>query len=146
MSQSVIETGIVGTLRLHADFDEDNCKLYDRRPMNKGLARVVVISYDNVTNEQVTLQYERRTWAYNVDILVPWRGDLTELDTRVATEAQKVIDILAAYPRLNGTSGVQRADFTNSNKPDLIMERKGAYRGRRHILTVLEIVNPGRAE
>ena len=146
MSQSVIEAGIVGTIRLHADFDADNCKLYDRRPLGKGLARVVVVSYDSVSTEQITIKMERRTWVYNVDVLVPWRGELAELDTRVGVETQKVIDTLAAYPRLNATANVQRADFSNSARPDLIMEKKGVYRGRRHTLNVLEIVDPGRAE
>jgi hypothetical protein len=146
MSQTVIEAGIITTIRKHADFDDTNCNLYDRRPMAKGLARVVVVSYDSVTSEQITIQMERRTWVYNVDVMVPWRGDLVELDTRVAVETQKVIDTLAAYPRLSATANVQRADLSAAARPDLIMERKGVYRGRRHTLNVLEIVNPGRTE
>jgi len=146
MSQTTIESGIVGTIRLHADFDADNCKLYDRRPLGKGLPRLVVVSYGSVSDEQITIRMIRRTWVYNVDVLVPWRGELTELDTRVGVETQKLIDTLAAYPRLNATANVQRADFSNSARPDLIMESKGVYRGRRHILNVLEYVNPGRVE
>ena len=146
MSQTTIEAGIVNTIRLHADFDADNCKLYDRRPLGKGLPRLAVVSYDSVTDEQITIRMVRRIWVYNVDVLVPWRGEIAELDTRVAVETQKVIDTLAAYPRLNATANVQRADFSSSARPDLIQERKGVYRGRRHILNVLEIVDPGRAE
>jgi len=146
MSQATIEAGIIATIIKHADFDADNTKLYDRRPMGKGKARVVVVSYNTHRKEPLTLQMERRTWTYNVDVLVPWRGDLTELDTRVGTETQKVIDTLAAYPKLDGVTGVQRTDVTLSNAPDLVQERKGGYRGRRHFLDVKEIVNPGRVE
>lgn len=147
MSQAEIEAGIMTTIRKHADFDEDNCKLYDRRPMNKGLARVVVVSFDNVSAaEQITIRSERRTWSFNVDVLVPWRGELPELDTRVGVETQKIIDTLAAWPRLSATTGVQRADLVTGSKADLIMERKGIYRGRRHTLNVLEIVTVGRSE
>lgn len=146
MSQTTIEAGIVASIQLHADFDADNCKLYDRRPLGKGLARVVVISYNSHSSEQITIQMERRKWNYNVDVLVPWRGDLVELDTRVAVETQKVLDILAQYPRLNGTAGVQRTDLITGAKPDLMQDRKGVYRGRRHTLEVLEFVNPGRSE
>jgi len=146
MSQATIEAGIISTITQHADFDTDNTKLYDRRPMNKGKARVVVVSYNTHRKEQLTLQMERRTWTYNVDVMVPWRGDMTELDGRVGTETQKVIDTLAKYPKLNGVTGIQRTDVTLSNTPDIIQERKGGYRGRRHFLDVLEIVNPGRVE
>ena len=92
------------------------------------------------------MKMERRIWTYNVDVMVPWRGDLTELDTRVGTETQKVIDTLAKYPKLNAVAGVQRTDVTLTNMPDLIQEKKGGYRGRRHFLDVLEIVDPGRLE
>lgn len=146
MSQTTIEAGIVDTITQHADFDTDNTKLYDRRPMGKGKSRAVIVSYNQVRREQLTLQFERRIWTYNIDVMVPWRGDLTELDTRVATETQKVIDILAKYPKLNGVSGVQRTDMTLSQTPDLLQETKAGYRGRRHFLDVLENVNPGRVE
>jgi len=146
MSQATIEAGIISTITKHADFDSDNTKLYDRRPMGKGKARVVVVSYNTHRKEQLTLQMERRTWTYNVDVLVPWRNDMTELDGRVGTETQKVIDTLAKYPKLNAVAGIQRTDVTLSNTPDLVQEKKGGYRGRRHFLDVLEIVNPGRVE
>lgn len=146
MGQATIEAGIISTITQHADFDTDNTKLYDRRPMGKGKARVVVVSYNSHRKEQITLRIERRIWTYNVDVMVPWRGDLTELDTRVGTETQKVIDTLAAYPKLNGVAGVQRTDVTLTNTPDLIQEKKGGYRGRRHFLEVREIVDPGRVE
>ena len=146
MTQATIEAGIIATIIKHADFDADNTKLYDRRPMGKGKPRVVVVSYNSHRKEQLTLQLERRIWTYNVDVMVPWRGDLTELDTRVGVETQKVIDILAAYPKLNAVAGVQRTDVTLANTPDLIQEKKGGYRGRRHFLEVREIIDPGRLE
>ncbi|GAG24484.1 unnamed protein product, partial [marine sediment metagenome] len=79
-------------------------------------------------------------------VMVPWRKDLTELFIRVGTETQKVIDTLAAYPKLNAVAGVQRTDLLLTNTPDIIQARKGAYRGRRHFLDVLEIIDPGRLE
>lgn len=146
MSQATVEAGIISTILLNGEFTATNTKLYDRRPLAKGLSKVVVVSYNSDSREQLTLQVERRKWNYNVDVLVPWRGELTELDIRVGVEAAKVIAVLGSHPRLNGTTGVQRADVSTVARPDLIMEAKGVYRGRRHTLEVLEYVNPGRAE
>jgi len=146
MSQSIIEAGIIRTIKLHADFDDTNCYIYDKRALGKGLARLVVVSYALLRKEELTIQLERRIWTYNVDVLVPWRGSLTELDTRVGTETQKVIDTLASYPHLNATANVQKALMTASPTADVITERKGAYRGRRHALEVYEISDPGRLE
>jgi hypothetical protein len=146
MSQATVEAGIVATIKLHADFDDTNCYLYDRRALGKGLARLVIVSYSTHRREPLTLQVDRRIWTFFVDVMVPWRGQLTELDTRVGTETQKVIDTLAKYPRLNGTANIQRTDLTLSAFPDVISEKRGTYRGRRHTLDVLEVYNPGRAE
>ena len=146
MSQAIIEAAIIATIKQHADFDDTNCYLYDKRALGKGLARLVVVSYGQHRREELTLQLERRIWTYNVDVLVPWRGELTELDIRVGTETQKVIDTLAKYPRLNGVADVQKAIMTQSVTTDVITERKGGYRGRRHAVDVLEIYDPQRAE
>jgi hypothetical protein len=146
MSQAVIEAGIIATIKLHADFDDTNCFIYDKRALGKGLARLVIVTYAQMRREPVSLKIERRIWTYNVDVLVPWRGELSELDTRVGTETQKVIDILAKYPRLNGAANVQRTDMTLSSIPDVVSHRKGVYRGRRHALDVREIFDPQRAE
>ena len=146
MSQATVEAGIIATIITHADFSADNTKLYDRRPLGKGLARVVIVSYNQHRTEQLTLSMERWIWTYNIDVMVPWRGELAELDTRVGTETQKVVDTLAKYPKLGAVAGIQRTDLTLSNTPDLIQEPKGGYRGRRHFLEVQEIVNPGRLE
>ena len=146
MSQATIEAGIVATLITHADFSAANTKLYDRRTLGKGLARLVIVSYNQHRTEQLTLSMERWIWTYNIDVMVPWRGELTELDTRVGTETQKVVDTLAKYPKLGAVAGIQRTDLTLSNTPDLIQESKGGYRGRRHFLEIIEIVNPGRLE
>lgn len=146
MSQATVEAGIVDTIQQHADFNVNNCKLYDRRTIGKGFDRLVVVSYNTHRREELTLQSERRIWTYNVDVLVPWRGELFELDQRVGTETQKVIDSLAKYPRLNGVANIQKTIMTVSNFPDIVQARKGSYRGRRHFLDVWEIFDPGRAE
>lgn len=144
--QRTIEVAIVDTIKLHADFDATNCYAYDRRALGKGLARLVVIHYATHRREPLTIQVDRRIWSFSVDVLVPWRGQLAEMDERVGTETDKVIGILAKYPRLNGTADIQRTDMTVSNTPDVLMERKGFYRGRRHNLDILEIFDPVRAE
>jgi len=146
MSQRVIEDAVVAVIKLHDDFDDTNCFAYDKRALGKGLDRLVVVSFGQIRQESISLRMKRRVWSFNVDVLVPWRGELTELDTRVGTETQKVIDILAKYPRLNGTANVQRTDMTLSPTADVISHRKGAYRGRRHSLDVLEFYDPQRAE
>lgn len=146
MSQAVIEAAIVATIQIHADFDATNCYAYDKRALGKGLDRLVVVSYAQHRRGGLTLTIDQRTWTHNVDVFVPWRGELAELDSRVGAETQKVVDILAKYPRLNATAGVTRTDMILSAIPDVLTERRGTYRGRRHSLEVLETYDAQRAE
>lgn len=145
-SQRTIEDAIVATVKLHADFNNDNVFVYNKRALGKGLSRLVIVSYQIHRREALTLTIDRRIWSFNVDVLVPWRGQLAEMDKSVGTETQKVIDILAKYPRLNGTADIQRTNLIASNTPDVLTERKGFYRGRRHTLEVLEVYDPVRVE
>jgi hypothetical protein len=146
MTQATVEAGIISTITQHADFDSDNAKLYDWRIIGKGLARYCVVSYNTHRREELTLRTERRTWSFNIDVFVPWKGEMDELNTRIGTETQKIVDTLAKYPRLNGTANIQRTVMTVSNTPDVMMARRGRYRGRRHQLDVYEIFEPGRLE
>ena len=146
MSQATIEAGIVTAITKHADFDSDNTKVNDRRPLAKGLARVVYVTYNTHREEEVTIRLTQRVWTYNVDVLVPWKGEMYELLNRVATETQKVIDTLAQYPRLDAVTGVLKTVLVLSNTPDIMTAAKGRYRGRRHFLEVTESVDPNRAE
>ena len=146
MTQAVIEAAIVSTIQLHGDFSTANTRLNDRKPLRKGLARTVVVTYENHQDEDLTISRVRRIWTYAVDVLVPWRGQWDELMANVATETQKLVDTLAAYPKLNGAAGVVRARFMVSDTPDVVRSSKGGYRGRRHHVEVHEVVDPSRQE
>jgi hypothetical protein len=146
MSQTVIEAAIASVIQKHADFDTTNTKTNDRRPLGKGLARVVYITYGTHREEELTIRYTNRIWTFFIDVLVPWKGEMYELLDRVAVETQKVVDTLAAWPKLDGTSGVTRAILSLSNTPDVMQTAKGRYRGRRHFLEVREAVTAARSE
>lgn len=142
MSYAVVEAAAVTVLRKHADFDATNCRAGDVSPIKKGLERVCSLLYGGVRNEQVTLKIFRHVWTVNVDLYVPYRGEIPELEGRLATERQKIIDTLGAYPRLDSLAGVTSARLTNADSPEPLRPKKGAYRGQRLYLEVVESVEP----
>lgn len=146
MSQAAIEAAIAAVIQKHGDFDTANTKTNDRRPLGKGLARVVYITYGTHREEEVTIRYTQRIWTFFIDVLVPWKGEMYEMLDRVATETQKIVDTLAAWPKLDGTSGVTRALLALSNTPDVAQSARGRYRGRRHFLEVKETITAARSE
>lgn len=146
MSYTTVETATVNVIRKHADFDADHCKAADGKMFGKGLARFCLVSYNSDRTQELTIKVELRIWLLNIDVFVPWRGDLAELEQRVDAEVQKVKDMLAKYPRLDAASGVTKAILATGNPKDVLQVAKGSYRGKRSILEVQEAVDPARSE
>jgi hypothetical protein len=144
MSYSVVEAAALTVIKLHADYDDDNCKAGDSSPIKNGLPRVCRLLYGGGKREELTLTIMRHTWTINVDIYVPYRGKLDTLEAQLATERQTIIDQLAQYPRLNNCAGVISAEVLNGDKPEPLAPKKSAYRGQRLYLEVKESVKPAR--
>ena len=146
MSYSTVEAAAVEVLKKHADFTADNCKAGDLSPAKKGYERVARFLYGGVRPEQLTLTLVKNIWTVNIDLYVPFRGQVAELEGRLATERQKIIDTFNLYPILNGTAGVQWARIINGATPEPLNPKKGSYRGQRLFLEVAEVTKPARVE
>lgn len=138
MSYATIETAAVTTLRLHDDFDSTNCTAGDRRPIAKGYERAASIKYGNLRREEISVTLRRHIWILYVDLIVPYRGEISDMEVTLATERQKVVDTYMNSPRLSNCSGVTRAEIINGDHPEPLMTKKTAYRGQRLYLEVHE--------
>jgi hypothetical protein len=141
-----IETAVLEILRRHDDFDEQNCLAGSLDGMKKGWSRLIRVMYDTVSRKDLTLALMEHTWRIKIDIFVPYRGQIQEMDRALATERQKVIDQLAQYPKLNGLAGVFRAEILNGASPEPLGGKKTAYRGQRLYLEVRQATQPTRSD
>lgn len=144
MSYAVIEAAIATSIKGHADFDADNVSRGDFRVLSAGPDRAVILTFSAHRQEEVGIQIIKHTWTTNIDVLVPYRGELPELQTRLATEAQKVLDTLNADPRLGGASDVTKSIVINAGSPEPISAQKAPYRGHRYLIETTEILKPVR--
>lgn len=144
MSYATVEAAAVTVMRTHADFDENNCIAGDSSPIKKGLERVLRIWYGGSRREELTITLMRHIWTLRLDLYVPYRGKIQDMEATLAAERQKVIDTLAAYPRLDNLSGVSKAEILNGDAPEPLVTKKSAYRGQRMYLEVHETVKPSR--
>lgn len=146
MSYSTIEAAVSTVIQKHADYDTTNVLRGETSAIKKGYARVVRLRYGGHRREEITLRCIKNTWVTNIDLYVPWRGDIATLETTFQTEFQKIIDTLEAWPRLAACDGVISTDLINADSPIPLEPRGGAYRGQRLILETQEVVTPTRSE
>lgn len=144
MSYATVEAAVVSVLQTHADFDATNCTQGDSSPIKKGLERVVRVMYGGSRREELTITLMRHVWTVRIDLYVPYRGKIQDMEATFATERQKVIDTLAIYPRLNDLTGITKAELLNGDTPEPLATKKTAYRGQRMYLEVHETVKPVR--
>ncbi|MCK9599847.1 MAG: hypothetical protein M0R06_12460 [Sphaerochaeta sp.] len=146
MSYATIEAAVVAVIQKHADFAGSATKANDTKALGKGVSRFCLVSYNSDKAEELSIKTDRRTWLLNIDVFVPWRGDMADLESRIGTEVQKVKDTLAAWPRLDNCAGVLKAGLTIGTFPDVLTRGKGSFRGKRSMLEVQEAYTTARSE
>lgn len=144
MSYSTVESAVITVIRTHADFGTTNCTAGDLRPIKNGYQRFCAVKYGGSRREELTIHLIRHVWTVLIDLFVPYRGEVSDMEATFATERQKVIDTLATYPRLNDLSGVTKAEVLNGDAPEPLQTKKSAYRGQRLYLEVHETTKPVR--
>ena len=150
MSYATIEAAAVAVLAKHADFASSsasqNISQGDYRILGRGQTRCAIFTYGGVTSEDFTLTMVRHLWVINIDLLVRWPGEPDTWEANLATERQKVVDQFLAWPALDATSGVLRAQIRTGIAHDDIEASKAPFRGQRLLLDVKEIDDPSRSE
>ncbi len=146
MSYSTIEAAVSTVIQKHADFDTTNVIRGDATPIKKGLARSVRLLYGGHRREELTIRSIMNTWTTYIDLYVPWRGYLADLETTFQTEFQKIIDTIEAWPLLDATTGVVGTALINASSPEPLKTQEGAYRAQRLILETQEAITVARSE
>lgn len=144
MSYATVEAAAVTVLRTSDHFNSGNCVAGDSSTIKKGVEQAVRVWYGGSRREPITLTLMRHIWTVRIDVYVPYRGKIQDMEATLATERQEVIDTLAKYPLLNNLSGVSKAEILNGDTPEPLNTKKNAYRGQRLYLEVHETVKPAR--
>ena len=140
-----IEKAVVSVLHTHNDFSDTNCQRGDLEGLKKGWDRHIRVMYARISRRPLTATMMEHVWTVKVDVLVPYRGRIQDMEDSLAQERQKVIDTLAKYPKLDNLAGVYRAEIMNGDAPEPLGSRKTAYRGQRLYLEIHQAAEPARA-
>ena len=139
-----IEQAVLDVIRTHDDFTPDNSLTGDLEGLKRGFDRLVRVMYGGLGRRALTVTMMEHTWTVRVDVFVPYRGRIQEMEARLATERQKIVDTLAKYPKLNSLTGIISAEVLNAETPEPLGSKKTAYRGQRLYLSIRQAVDPVR--
>jgi hypothetical protein len=122
MSYRTCEDGLLAIIRTLSNYTTANSDLGNYRMLGSGKARYVVLNEGSIFNhEMVTLGANRRmrtVWGINVSLIIPWRGQVSTIRAAIRDDRQELLDIIDAYPTLNGVSGVVLATVRGAQNPE----------------------------
>ena len=145
MSYATIEAALLTVIQKHADFLTTSSR-GDYRLLAKGLERAAILRFGAMRYKEITIAQVLYVWTINVDLYVPWRGEINTWLTQIETEKQKLIDTIVAWPQLSGTAGVIDVRLAAPSAPEAPEVTDAPFRGQTLIVEVDEIVSPGRQE
>lgn len=109
MSLATVLSGVITTIRGHADYSTLNTFDQDWRHLNVGQARYVVASFGGLQSEELALGgIFDHNWTIGLDIYTLYRSDLVTTYKDANNNMQNVLDTLEADYTLSNTTGVHR--------------------------------------
>ena len=110
MTISTVMAGIAKVVKTVDGYDDSNVSVNDMRVMNASPKKCAVIwRQPGHTRKYLTLGASKTVenqWLVGVDVYYLSEGDPQAVMTNIEAEANEIMDALAAYQNLNGTTGV----------------------------------------
>ena len=84
-----------------------------------GVSRAVILQPGPIITREVAQAPRRmRTlWAIDLELFIPWTGEISTISTQIRTDRQELIDHIDKYPTLNTISGVVHAIIKSGGEP-----------------------------
>lgn len=125
MSYSTVEDALLTIIQAHANYSSANSSQGDYHILGNGASRYVVLTPGPIRahNSTATLgsgpsRRMRTVWVIQVNLIIPWRGEISTIASQIRTDRQTLIDQIDAYPTLDGTSGVIISSFESAGNPE----------------------------
>jgi hypothetical protein len=103
-------SGIASVVKTVDGYADDNVSVNDNKVLNAAPKKCVIIwRQPGHTRKDLTLGASKTVenmWVIGVDVYCLSEGDPQAVMTNIEAEADEIMDALAAYQNLNGTTGV----------------------------------------
>ena len=110
MTITTVMSGIASVVKTIDGYTDDNVSVNDNKVLNAAPKKCVIIwRQPGHTRKDITLGNPKTVenqWLVGVDVYYLSEGDPQAVMTNIEAEANEIMDALAAYQNLNGTTGV----------------------------------------
>jgi len=119
MSYSSVEAALLTVIRLMSGYTTTNTSAGDYRILNASSGKSVILTPGAVVAREVVAapRRMRTVWGINIELAIPFRGDVSTVATAVRTDRQALIDHVDKYPTLNSAAGVLTALIIGADEP-----------------------------
>ena len=118
MTYAVVESALLTTIRKHAAFTTLNTSQGDYRIMANGATHYAVLQLGSFENERLNIRVDhRRTWNINIELMVPFQGEISTVATAIRDQRQNLLDTISQWTHLDSSGSVYDAFITAADEP-----------------------------
>jgi len=119
MSYNTAESALITILTGIDGFSTANVKAGDYRCLKAGITKAIVLQPGPFTREHQAFQYMRTQWTINIELYIPFGGEMSTVASNIRSVRQEVIDHLDKYPTLDGTAGIVLSLLQGAGEPEV---------------------------
>jgi len=119
MSYSTCENALETIIKQVTGYSIANVTKGDYRILGHGVSKAVVLVPGAFTRNAAAESWLRTAWIANIELYVPFTGDISTIASSIRTERQAIIDEVDKYPTLNSATGVVLARITGGGEPEM---------------------------
>ena len=100
-------------------YSADNVSISDYRILAKGITKAVVLEPASFDRGRKSTEYYSTLWRININLFVPFGGEMSTVAANIRTYRQELIDQLDKYPTLNGASNITISLLAGGGEPEI---------------------------
>ena len=127
MAYTVAENGLLTLIRDISGYDTSNTSIGDWRILASGIKKAVILNPGSVIQRDLhgAPRRVRTLWVVHIELWIPFRTDLSQINSDIRTERQNILDKIDQYPTLNGSANMINAMITSHDEPNIFDPMRG---------------------
>ncbi len=120
MGYNDVEAGLLAVVRLLDGYTEVNTSQGDYRILAKGVEKAVILQPGPIVqrNVQSAPRRMRTLWVIDMELVVPFSGEISTIASNIRTFRQSLIDHVDKYPTLDSVANVVHALIVSGAEPE----------------------------